>query len=151
MKINKKKVVELSRDWFKAYHCPDQFWNDFAEKIDEIYSAGEEVSDEEESEEEGRIATAILDAINSGLWKWEYKKKLSPDDAFDLLTCLQDQILKVKLTRPAISEEEIDQLTEEVICGLKAGDRVLPEFYFRLGIEAIKELTKIKQDENNKI
>ena len=41
-----------------------------------------------------------------------------------------------------ITEEDEDALTKEAIHGLKSVDRILPEFYFRLGIEAI--LSKLK-------
>jgi len=36
-----------------------------------------------------------------------------------------------------ITEEEKDTLTGEAMNGLKGDDKILPEFYFRLGMEAI--------------
>jgi len=75
--------------WLKKLTQPPQQPSD---------SAGEEVD---------RIETDLLDAINSGLRKWDYKKKLSSEDALELLFCLQDRIMDVKLTRPTVSEEEI--------------------------------------------
>jgi len=105
----KDKIVEI----LKLYQDPAEdlnhhergtalfshLYETVAEEIDQLYSAGEEVSDE--------LETKLLDAINAGLRKWGFKDKLSFEDGFDLLNCLQDQILKVKLTHPTVLEEEI--------------------------------------------
>ena len=110
MKTKHEKIVEILKqrlsNLLNALHVPITEQNKevvhrlielSATDIAHLYSAGEEVD---------RIETDLLDAINSGLRKWDYKKKLSSEDALELLFCLQDRIMDVKLTRPTVSEEE---------------------------------------------
>ena len=60
---------------------------------DSVAQLMEEYHQAKSKEEAEEMETKLLDAINAGLFKWEFKKKLNFDDAFDLLTCLQETIL----------------------------------------------------------
>ena len=66
---------------------------------------------EEVEQDQGDNETILLDSINRGLRRWNFKDKLSFDDAYDLLFALQEEIVGKLDEHPTEQpDEEPDQL-----------------------------------------
>jgi len=110
----KDKIVEILRDEFLTEISLDEIYQRSAERIDQLYSAGEDVSDDDIMEEADKYKMDYVLAVRGSAYfafangaKW----------------------MRSKLTRPTVSEEIWNKLREryfEECCEIKPSCYVPP-------------------------